>query len=644
MINVSIIYIADRKSGRYRECGLRKLRRKYWLVCIAALLLTGPAEGFAHDNTPPHRVLIVYETESGQAATMEFATGLRRGLDADEPTQFEVFSEYLDSVRFPGQANLDRMAAQMVEKYAATTFDAVIAVGPTAVDFLVDNRDDIAPGVPLFFGAVTERTAAKVAHLSDIKGVVSTFDVKQTLALARQLQPNARQAVVLTGSAPFDRSWQDTARAALGESYLGFEVRYVSDLSIAGYIQAAAQLPRDTAVLILTIYEDAEGQKFVPRDAAAVIAAESAAPVYSVYDTYVGRGALGGHLGTFQGVGAQLGGIVKRQVHGDTDIPKTIASVTHPVVDWRQIERFGINPDLLPVGTEVRFRTPSIWDEYRAEILLTIAVLLIQTATIAALIFQAHRRRAAEAELATGRIELAHLSRASLLGELSGAFAHELNQPLTSILANAQVARQMLADGKADTAELAEILADIEVDNKRAATVISQLRRLLTKGEAVLEPTDLNRVAAATMQLIASDLVTKQTKVELKRSREPVPVLANFAQLQQVVLNMIVNAVDATQHLRPSARAIEVVVRKNGKWGDVAVSDNGTGLPKEMMETAFKPFVSTKQKGLGLGLSICRSIAKAHGGRLRFDAEQTIGVKIILSLPLEGHAHEHHGI
>lgn len=623
---------------------MNEVRRKYWLFCSVALLLAGPAGAFAHDDTPPHRVLIVYEAESSQPATMEIATGLRRSLDAGEPTQFEVFSEYLDSVRFPGQPNLDRMAAQLAEKYAATSFDAVIAIGPTAVDFLVDNRNEIAPGIPLFFGGVTERTAAKVAHLPDVRGVVSTFDVKQTMALARQLQPNARQAVVLTGSAPFDRSWQDTAKAALGESYLGFEVRYVSGLSVAGYTQAAARLPTDTAVLMLTINEDADGQKFVPRDAAAAIAAESAAPVYSVYDTYVGRGALGGYLGTFQDVGGQLGGIVRSAIHGVADIPKTIAAVTHPVVDWRQMERFGISPDLLPVGTEVRFRAASIWDEYRTEILLTIAVLLIQTATIAGLIFQGHRRRAAEAEAATGRAELAHLSRASMLGELSGAFAHELNQPLTSILANTQVARQMLGNGGADAKELEEILADIEADDRRAATVIAQLRHLLTKGEVSLETADLNTIASATMKLIASELVTRQTSVGFQRSRDTVPVLANTAQLQQVVLNMVVNAADATHHLPPAARAIDVSVRRNGKWGEVIVTDNGFGLTREMMDNAFKPFVSTKPKGLGLGLSICRSIASAHGGSLRFATEHTPGARIVLSLPLEGRTHEHHGL
>jgi len=619
--------------------------RRTFRVAFGVVLLVGSATlAFAQTHAGPCRVLIVYETESAQPAIAEISAGLRRALDADSPASYEVFSEYLDAVRFPGSANLDRMAQHLEEKYGSTKFDAVIAVGPSAVAFLVDRRDKIAPGVPLFFGAVTEGTADKMVHLPDVKGVVSTFDVTQAMKLARQLQPDAKEAVVLTGSAPFDRSWQATAKTDLGDSYLGFRIRYVSDLNMEGFRRTVSALPADSAVLVLTIYEDADGQKFTPRDAASVIAAESTAPTYAVYDTFLGRSVLGGYMGTFEDIGSQLGAIVKKQVQGSADIPQVTPVVTRPVVDWRQLQRFGIDPDRLPGDTEVRFRTPTLWDEYRTELLTIAAVLLLQTATIAALVFQNYRRRAAEAEAATGRVELAHLSRASLLGELSGAFAHELNQPLTSILANAQAGRQMLKKGNTDTAELAEILSDIEVDDKRAAEIISQLRRLLTKGEAVLEPVDLNQIAAATMTLAKGELLAKQTKVDFRRPRDQIPVLANVPQLQQVVLNLIMNAVEATHHLPPSVRSIQMIVRKNSKRGEIAVCDNGVGLSSEMKSNAFKPFVSTKPKGLGLGLSICRSIVRAHGGYLRFDGDCTNGAKILLSLPLEGHVHEQRGI
>ncbi len=223
-----------------------------------------------------------------------------------------------------------------------------------------------------------------------------------------------------------------------------------------------------------------------------------------------------------------------------------------------------------------------------------------------------------------------------MLGELSGAFAHELNQPLTAILANAQVGRQLLDSGRADPQELGEILADIVADDKRAADVIGQLRRLLTKGDVVLEHADLNQIASATLALARSELLARQTSVDFAPASTGVPILANLAQLQQVVLNLVMNAVEATSHLAPSDRSVEVGVRRCGRWGDIVVTDNGCGLSREMIADVFKPFVSTKPKGLGLGLSICRSIAHAHGGSLKFDPDRIRGAQIVLSLPLVG--------
>ena len=567
---------------------------------------------------------------------MEITHGLRHGLAGHEPTAFDLYTEYLDSVRFPDPANLQRMADQLSAKYSSVELDAAVAVGPTAFEFLLANRGRIAPGVPLFFGAVSEATATDKALPADARGLVSTYDIKRTLALARQLQPNAKSAVVVYGSAPFDKSWGAKAKADLGERYLDFDIEHLTDLTLAEFAEALRQMPKDKAVLVLTIYEDAEGRKYVPREAVAKMAEASNAAIYAVYDTYIGGGVLGGYMGTFQDVGEQIAAVISKQLAGDGDTPQITPLAARPVVDWREILRFGIPPDLLPEGTEIRFRRSSLWEDYRNEILLLFAIVLLQFATILALVLQGRRRKRAEAEVATGRLELAHLSRVSLLGELSGAFAHELNQPLTSILANAQAGKQLIESGRASNAELSEILSDIELDDKRAADVITQLRQLLLKRQVSLEPLELNEVVAATLALAKSELVARQTKVDLNRAYPNISIFGNLPQLQQIILNLIINAVDATSHLPPSGRIIGITVRSNRLMGEVAVSDNGHGLTPEAMKDAFKPFVSTKSNGLGLGLAICRSIATAHGGKLKFDADYSGGARIVLSIPLHG--------
>lgn len=617
---------------------MNKILRRLWTL-LSATLLCFVAINFAaaQDARPVHRVLIVYENESTQVAAVEIARGLRAGLDESFPTRFELYTEYLDNARFPQPGNLDRMAAHLTAKYGKLPLDVVITAGPAALRFMLAHRQEIAPGTPLLFGAVSAATAGTMNLPPDVRGVASHYDVQRTMQFARRLHPAASKAVVITGEAAFDRDWQQTARRALGDSFAGFSIDYVTGLTLEGYLEMVGRLSPDTVVLVLSIYEAADGRKYVPREAARRIAGVSNAPVYVVYDSFLGAGAVGGYMDTFEGVGATLAVLASKTFAGETGGPQIVDSPAHPVVDWRQIVRWSVPPDLVPGDTEIRFRTPSVWEQYRTEILATIAVILFQSLLITALIIQAQRTRKAQQELEVGRLELTHLSRTSLLGELSGAFAHELNQPLTAILANAEVGRRLLDQREPDIAEVKEILGEIAVDDKRAAEIIGQLRSLLVKGEAKLQPVDLNQVVTATLALAGSELLVRRVRAEFRRELPEAMALGSFAQLQQIVLNLIVNAADAMSQLPPDRRIVEITVR-NGADGryEVAVSDNGPGLTLEMMEKAFRPFVSSKSNGLGLGLAICRTIALAHQGTLDFDQTRGSGARIVLSLPRHG--------
>jgi signal transduction histidine kinase len=395
----------------------------------------------------------------------------------------------------------------------------------------------------------------------------------------------------------------------------------------------AAGLDPDTILLILTIFEDAEGHTSIPRDAASIIAAASAAPAYGVYSTYIGAGVLGGYVETFESIGRSMGEMAIEAAAGRAG-PAIVESVPEPTVDWRQMRRFGIDETLLPPGTQLLFYDPTVWERYRLQILLAAAIIALQGATIAALVAQNRRRRRIAAELATGRLELAHLSRTAQLGALSGALAHELNQPLTSILANAQAGASMLASERPDLTELSAVRDDIVADDRRATGIILQLRRLMLKGDAAMEPVGLNQVVTATVTLARSEMVARQTRVETRLSPDDVMIRGNFVQLQQVLLNLMLNAAEAMSELPPADRAIEIetLLRHDG-MRELAVTDRGPGISPEQHADAFKPFVSSKPEGLGFGLSICRTIAQAHGGTLAFDASAPGRTRIVLTLP-----------
>jgi hypothetical protein len=262
------------------------------------------------------RILIVYQDGSAFYSSTEIAKGLSRGLGAGALAGAEVYTEFLDSVRFSAPDYQNDPAKGLDKKYQAIPPDLVVTVGPAALRFVVDHRDQIASEVPIVFGDVSERTIKTLSPPDDTWGVVSPFDVSKTIDLALGLQPNAERIVVVSGSAEFDRYWQDSARQSLADRYNDVPVQYLSDLTLDGFLNEAEKLSADTVLLILTVFEDAAGTKLRPRDAASQIARASGAPAYGVLSSYVGTGIVGGEIGAYESVGEDIGSVATQVASG----------------------------------------------------------------------------------------------------------------------------------------------------------------------------------------------------------------------------------------------------------------------------------------------------------------------------------------
>lgn len=226
-------------------------------------------------------------------------------------------------------------------------------------------------------------------------------------------------------------------------------------------------------------------------------------------------------------------------------------------------------------------------------------------------------RKAAEHEAAQHRAELAHLTRVMTLSELSGSLAHELNQPLAAILTNAQAALRFLKADNLDMNEIAEILRDIVDQDRRAGAIIGGLRAMMKKGELQIEARDLNADIREVLGLIHSDLVARNITTSLQLSEDLPQVRADRVQMEQVLLNLVMNACDAMSGNPPDTRTLHIVTEQQADNLVLAsVVDCGIGIRAELMDKIFKPFQSTKPDGLGMGLSICQSILAAHGGSI----------------------------
>lgn len=254
--------------------------------------------------------------------------------------------------------------------------------------------------------------------------------------------------------------------------------------------------------------------------------------------------------------------------------------------------------------------------------------------------FDISERVRAEHETAEQRKELTHLARVASLGEMAGSLAHEINQPLMAILSNARAAQRFMALENADLVEVRAILADIVADDQRAGEVINRLRALLRKGEVQRGPFDLNDIAADVLRLTRNELLNRGVAVSVELAPNLPSTLGDRIQVQQVLLNLVMNACDAMEGVSGSRQLVVRTRIADGAAVEVSISDSGRGIPPADLERIFEPFVTTKERGLGLGLSVCRTIVAAHGGRLWAESVDGRGATLRVKLPTPGAGHE----
>jgi C4-dicarboxylate-specific signal transduction histidine kinase len=242
--------------------------------------------------------------------------------------------------------------------------------------------------------------------------------------------------------------------------------------------------------------------------------------------------------------------------------------------------------------------------------------------------------KAAEAEARRHQDALARLDRATSMGQLTGSIAHELNQPLTGILSNAQAAQMMLKRGECDFDELAEIMAEIVADTKRGGQVIQNLRELYREQKGEYQPVDINTLVAETVKLLNSEFIAHNIVVTADTAR-PVPrVDGNRIQIQQVLVNLLMNAVQAMAETPRADRDLSIETSADSSEVRVSVEDRGSGIDSEKIDTIFEPLATWKPGGTGMGLSISNSIIQAHGGRMWAENRPEGGARVGFVLPV----------
>ena len=583
----------------------------------------------------PKRLLILhsYAPEFGDY----FAKTLRTELNTQLPGRLDLYENWLVSARFASQGEDSAYADYLSALFADRPFDLIITLGGPAANFVQRHQPSLFPNTPVLMTGVDERRVAAFSLTANETAVSHLRGDDAVIANILRVLPETSTLAVVIGDSPLDRYWAEQIRAAARAYHGRLNLVFLNDLSYQEVLKRAAALPPHSAIYFELFFADVKG---IPGDMHAALAqlhAASGAPIFSHLDTYFGEGLVGGPMIPTAEVSRQATQVAARILAGARPADIRIAPIrlAAPRFDWRELRRWHIRESDLPPGSEVAFREPSAWESYHWQILAVVALILLQTALIASLLYERRRRRGAEVEATRRLTELAHMNRRAAIGELSASITHELYQPLTAILANTETAEVLVGELGKGTGELREILADIRRDDLRASEVIKGLRRMLAKAPVEPHEVNLNEVVSEVFAFLSTQAAARRVTLATQLVTPAPRVSGDRIQLQQVILNLVMNALDAIEGADSSERrVIGRTTLLNDDTTEVSVEDTGPGVHADKVHLMFEPFFTTKHSGMGMGLSIARTIVQSHHGRIWAENRHGGGAVLRFSLPL----------
>jgi signal transduction histidine kinase len=602
-------------------------------LIVGLIVLLAPLS-LSAEEARPHSVLVLDESDLRGPFYYQLWAGLPGQLDAYTDARVTIYGENLGLTRFRGAAYEESLKRHLMVKYRDRQIGAVVAIGKATLEHALRWRPELWPGVPVVFAMLDETDLARLGRPADVTGVVIRNSLTGAINAARAVVPRL-DTIALVGDA-WDQQvlfghWNEELPAAT----TGLKVIDLVGQKMADIRKRIAELPDRSAIIYTAISSDGEGTFYPPATALAIIAEKANRPIVVGAEPLLAAGGIGGYALVGEEIGKEAARLALRILHGEDadDIPPVV-SEAKPIFNWQQLHRWNVSASSLPTGSEIRFREATVFEKYRWQSMAVAAALLIQAGLIAFLLHERHLRRDAEGESRKRMSELAHVSRNAAAGEWSSSIAHELNQPLGSILANAETAELILKSDKPDLGEIREILADIKRDDQRAGEVIRRLRAFLKRTPFETKDVDLNETMAEAFKLLSAQASARNVALYLNPAPGALRIKGDPIQLQQVVLNLVVNSMDAMAAIPYGRTVIGRTELNGGSTVEISIFDSGPGIPPDKLAEVFDPFYTTKDQGMGIGLSIARTIVLAHKGRIWAENQSTGGAAFHVTLPL----------
>jgi signal transduction histidine kinase len=604
-----------------------------WFITICAGVCLVFSESL--HATEHKEVLIVHSVGREFKPWNEYAKQIRAELDRQSPWPLDVREHSLESARSADINPEAAFIAYLQTLHSGHAPDLIVAIGAPAANFIQRHRQRLFPTAPALFTAIEQRRIDHSSLTENDAIVVVKQDFRVLFESFLQISPDTKVVAVVIGSSPNEIFWRDEMKRELKPLEARIEIRFYDKFSLEDILKQTAALPAHSAIFWNQMAVDGAGVAHEGDSALTRIYATANAPIFTHDDAFFGREIIGGLMHSALAGSRTAAAVAVRILGGERagEIKTPPADYVAPKYDWRELQRWGISESRLPPGSEVVFRDPPPWEKYPWQIALTCALILLQAGMISGLLYEHSRRQSAELQSRQRLAELARANRFATAGELTASIAHEINQPLGAIQTNVETMELMLKSPSPKIDEIREIAADIRYDQGRASEVIRRLRSLLRKAPYEIRDIDLSEIVRETEKFLSA-FSAFAVDLSISTAPEPLPIRGDPIQLQQVILNLIVNAIDAMSEIPRAERKITIRTTRIRDLAEVSISDAGPGIPPDKLKEVFEPFFTTKAHGMGMGLSIVRTIVEAHIGQIVAENQTSGGVVFRVTLPL----------
>jgi PAS domain S-box-containing protein len=400
---------------------LNRIHRLVFLfaVCFIAWFYAAIDQPLEALSAPKKTVLVLYgEEQLSIPANRMTEEGLRAALSSTHAWDLEVFSEYLDLSRFPAPRYGDDIVRYLRAKYGTGKPDVLIVFANTTLQFVLDRRNELFPGVPIVFTHVDHREVEGKAMPPKVTGLWMAWDYQRTLELALQLQPETREVVCVSGTGEEEAAWNKEARKFLEGFITRLRTRWLDELPLQTVLDEVARLPPDSVVLYIPMLRDGAGQSVSPFEVARQLAEASRVPVYGLSRPQLEQGIVGGALLDFSEIGRRTAALALRALAGEKLPPlsRPDPNLNPVLVNWQALKKWHVSPSRIPAEATVLYREPTLWEQHPRLILATGATLLLQSGLIVGLLVQRSRRKKAEDSLRESEERMTLATQAASLG------------------------------------------------------------------------------------------------------------------------------------------------------------------------------------------------------------------------------------